>query len=183
MPGYFLQGRAVKPAAPGKHGSERRAWWPTVAVRATIRCVEREDPTLERLEDQIGWYDRKSVENQRLFKLLKAVQLVAAAAVPVVAILEVHAAVLAGLGAAVVVVEGFLQLGQYQQNWAAYRSTCESLKHEKYLFLGEAGPYAGAASPRALLADRIEGLISQEHAKWVSAREEAATSLQRSPTT
>ena len=86
----------------------------------------------------------------------------------------VHAGVLAAQGAAIVMVEGFLQLNQYQQNWSAYRSTAESLKHEKYLFLGEAGPYDGAERPRTLLADRIEGLISQEHAKWVSAREESA---------
>jgi len=27
-----------------------------------------EDPTWERLEDQISWYDRKSGENQRRYK-------------------------------------------------------------------------------------------------------------------
>ncbi|HSL64176.1 MAG TPA: hypothetical protein VK874_05905 [Gaiellaceae bacterium] len=30
-----------------------------------------------------------------------------------------------------------------------------------------ARPYAGAEDGRPVLADRIEGLISQEHAKWV----------------
>ena len=137
------------------------------------------DPTLERLEDQIAWYDRKSSDNQRCFKLVKAVQLIAAAAIPVFAILDLHTAVVAGLGASVVLLEGFAQLGQYQQNWTAYRSTCEALKHEKYLFLAEAGPYAGSPAPRALLADRIEGLISQEHAKWVSAREESSAARDR----
>jgi hypothetical protein len=33
------------------------------------------DVTLERLEDQIGWYDRKSAQNQRWFKTFKALQL------------------------------------------------------------------------------------------------------------
>lgn len=138
------------------------------------RRVDPNDPTFARLEDQIRWYDAKSGENQRWFKAVKAVQLLAAATIPVVATLDLHAAVPAGLGAAIVVLEGFLQLNQYQQNWISYRSTCEALKHEKFLFLGGAGPYAGAADGRALLADRIEGLISQEHAKWVSAREESA---------
>ena len=135
------------------------------------------DPTLERLEDQIRWYDRKSAENQRRFKVLKALQLLAAAAIPVVATLELRAAIPAALGGAVVVLEGFLQLNQYQQNWISYRSTCEALKHEKFLFLAAAGPYAGAEDGRVLLADRIEGLISQEHAKWVSAREESARAI------
>ncbi|HXJ67216.1 MAG TPA: DUF4231 domain-containing protein [Actinomycetota bacterium] len=133
-----------------------------------------DDVTLERLEDQIRWYDKKSSDNQRRFKLLKALQLLAAAAIPVVATIDLHAAVAATLGGLVVVVEGFVQLNQYQQNWTSYRSTCEALKHEKYLFLAHAGPYAGATDGGVpLLADRIEGLISQEHAKWVSAREES----------
>jgi hypothetical protein len=140
--------------------------------------VDAGDPTLERLEDQIRWYDERSRAGQRNFKLLKGIQLLAAATIPAVATLDLHAAVPASLGAAIVVVEGFLQLNQYQQNWITYRSTCEALKHEKYLFLGHAGPYAGVQDPRALLADRIEGLISQEHAKWISAREDSA----RAPT-
>ena len=131
------------------------------------------DPTIERLEDQIGWYERRSATNQQRFKLVKAVQLIAAAAIPVVATLDAHRSIPAALGALIVVLEGLQQLNQYQQNWSAYRSTCEALKHEKYLFLAGAGPYAGSDDGRALLADRIEGLISQEHAKWVSAREES----------
>jgi Protein of unknown function (DUF4231) len=132
------------------------------------------DPTFDRLEQQIAWYDRRSRTNQRLFKLVKGVQLIAAAAIPVVATLDAHPAIPAALGALIVVLEGVQQLNQYQQNWSAYRSTCEALKHEKYLFLAHAGPYAGSEDGRPLLADRIEGLISQEHAKWVSAREDSS---------
>ena len=103
------------------------------------------DVTLERLDDQIRWYDRKSRHNQRWFKIVKVVQLTAAAAVPVVVAIGVRAAVPAALGASVVVLEGLQQLNQYQQNWTTYRSTAEALKHEKYLFLALAGPYAGAS--------------------------------------
>ncbi len=100
--------------------------------------------------------------------------MLAAATITVVATIGVNAAVPAALGAVIVALEGFMQLNQYQQNWITFRSTCEALKHEKFLFLGRAGPYAGAEDPLPLLADRIEGLISQEHAKWVSTREESA---------
>ncbi len=139
--------------------------------------LEDADPTFQRLEDQIAWYSTKSTKNARYFKVVKAAQLLAAATIPVVATFHVHAAVSAGLGALIVVLEGFQQLNQYQQNWSAYRSTAEALKHEKYLYLAGAGPYARSANAHAVLADRIEGLISQEHAKWVSAREEAAHAL------
>jgi len=82
------------------------------------------------------------------------------------------------LGLLVLIIEAVQQLNQDQQNWISYRSTCEALKHEKYLYLAAAGPYGNAENREkrtALLADRIEGLISQEHAKWVSAQEQALT--------
>jgi hypothetical protein len=145
----------------------------TAAIAADGSTPIGDDPTAERLKDQISWYDRKSGENQRRFKLLKGVQLVAAAAIPVAATLGADPAVAAILGATIVVVEGVQQLNQYQQNWTVYRSNAEALKHEQFLFLAHAGPYAGAKDSHALLADRIEGLISQEHAKWVSARVES----------
>ena len=82
------------------------------------------------------------------------------------------------LGGVVLVLEGIQHLNQYQQNWAAYRSTAEALKHEKYLYVARAAHYAVPHAHR-LLAERIEGLVSQEHAKWVSAREEAAHARER----
>jgi hypothetical protein len=60
---------------------------------------------------------------------------------------------------------------QYQQNWITYRSTCERLRHEKFLFAAGAGPYT-VARAEALLAERVESLVSQEHAAWVSQRED-----------
>jgi uncharacterized protein DUF4231 len=129
--------------------------------------------TFARLEDQIAWYDMKSGVAQRWYKRVKAAQLICAAAVPVVATLDLSPVFVGALGAAVVVLEGISQLNQYAVTWQSYRATAEALKHEKYLYLAHAGPYAGTKDGTPLLADRIEGLISQEHAKWVSAREEA----------
>jgi hypothetical protein len=135
-------------------------------------------PTLDRLDGQIAWYDQKSQSAQNMFKGLKMVQIVCAGIVPLVSIFPVQehlvGPITAVLGLAILIVEGLQQLNQYQNTWITYRSTCESLKHEKYLYLGKAGPYAAAADPLPLLADRIEGLISQEHAKWVSVQEQAA---------
>jgi hypothetical protein len=113
------------------------------------------------------------VSDQRWFRTLKGMQLVAAAAIPVVATLDAPAVVTGTLGAAIVVIEGFQQLNQHQQNWVSYRSTAEALKHEKYLYQAGAGPYEQARSPAVLLANRVEGLISQEHAIWLEAREQA----------
>src|SRR4051794_4861571 len=130
-------------------------------------------PAWERLESQIAWYDRKSGQNQRWFKRLKVMQIVTAAAIPVAAGASAPAWLVGGAGALIVVLEGLQQLQQYQQNWTTYRSTCERLKHEKYLFAARAGPYARVEDPEARLAERVEGLVSQEHAAWASHREEA----------
>ena len=130
------------------------------------------DVTLERLDDQILWYDGKSRSSQTTFKLLKIVTIVAAALIPLLVPLRNHSLIAAVLGSLIVIVEGAQQLGQYHANWIAYRSTCEALKHEKYLFLANAGPYAAAISPHTLLAERIESLVSQEHAKWASTQEQ-----------
>jgi Protein of unknown function (DUF4231) len=136
-------------------------------------------PVWERLEDQIDWYDRKSQKNQRRFKQLKVCQIVVAAVIPVLAAVpDAPVWLLGGLGAFIVVLEGLQQLQQYQQNWTSYRTTCERLNNEKFLFIARAGSYAVAPKPEALLAERVEGVISKEHAGWVSHRHEAASRME-----
>jgi hypothetical protein len=131
------------------------------------------DPTLQRLDEQIAWYDQKSIYNQRAFIVFKTILLLAAAAIPVLgAIASVPRMVLGIVGAGVVFIEAFQQLNHYHENWILYRGTCETLKHEKYLFLASASIYETAVNPRKLLAERIEGLVSQENAKWVSVQQQ-----------
>jgi hypothetical protein len=129
-------------------------------------------PARERLEEQIGWYDGKSQSDQRVYKAMKICQIVTAAAIPFAASISAPVWVAGGGGALIVVIEGVQQLMQYQQNWITYRATCERLKHEKFLFLAGAGPYANAEDREVLLAERVEGLVSQEHAAWAANREE-----------
>jgi hypothetical protein len=129
-------------------------------------------PAWERLESQIAWYDKKSNQNQRWFKRLKILQIVLAAAIPVAAAFSIDPEAMGAAGALIVILEGLQQLQQYQQKWTTYRSTCERLKHDKYLYLAHAGPYTKAPRPEALLAERVEGLVSQEHAAWVSQQQE-----------
>jgi hypothetical protein len=139
------------------------------------------DATMERLDDQIDWYDRRSTRNQNYYKSLKLAVIVIAALIPLLSAspqipftqFEVPRFVLGALGAAIAVIEGVQQLNQYQANWISYRSTCEALKHEKYLYLAKAGPYAAASDTHALLAERVESLVSQEHAKWASTQTSA----------
>jgi hypothetical protein len=141
------------------------------------------NPTMDRLEDQISWYDKKSRANQTWYKFLKAVTMISAVFVPVLSVPDWGRTYSAALGIIIVLSEGFQQLNQFQANWIGYRSTCEALKHEKYLYLGQAGPYGATDKPVSVLAERVEGLVSQENAKWVSAQYESGKKSSQATTT
>ena len=96
-----------------------------------------DDPTMLRLDDQIEWYSKRSNSNQRAFKVLKSVVIAAAALIPLLAALPVPPWIMGALGVVIALTEGIQRLNQYQANWISYRSTCETLKHEKYLYLGK----------------------------------------------
>jgi ABC-type multidrug transport system fused ATPase/permease subunit len=136
------------------------------------------DPIFQRLEDQITWYSSKSRSAQRIFKRIKIVEIIAAALIPFLSGLsfgtKFYIPMITGfLGMLITILEGILHLNQYQQNWTNYRSTAESLKHEKFVYIAKAGPYAAVADPHALLAERIESLVSQEHAQWASVQQQS----------
>jgi type II secretory pathway pseudopilin PulG len=131
--------------------------------------MERDKYLKERVDDQISWYDAKSSGAQRRFKQLRSAEIICAALVPFLAGFTARSttiAVVVGLlGAIIVVLAAFQSLGQYQESWLDYRMTCEALKHEKYLFLTRAEPYA-ADDAFPLLVERIENLITKENSTW-----------------
>jgi hypothetical protein len=81
--------------------------------------------------------------------------------------------VAAALAGVVLVLEAAQQLNQWQSNWITYRSTCEALRHEKYSYLGRSGVYDNLKNQDAkkTLVERVEALVSTEHAKWISRQE------------
>ena len=101
---------------------------------------------------------------------MKGVTIASAAAIPVLTTAGIPDGkyIAAGLGVLIAIVEGLQQLNQYSSNWISYRATSELLKHEKYLYLAKAGPYLTAQNTQAMLAERIETLISQEGSKWLT---------------
>ncbi len=123
-----------------------------------------------RLENQLTWYEQRSRHHQLWYQCLKVAQIVVAAAIPASVAAGAGAAVAGALGAVIVVLEGLQQLFQFQQNWIGYRGTAEALKHEKFLYLASAGPYAGNDQPDATLAERVEGLVGQETMAWAEAQ-------------
>lgn len=134
--------------------------------------MSQSDVVTERLDDQLNWYDRKASYNERMFKRLRIATIVTSSSIPLCAAFVKYTVITGGLGALIALFEGLQQLNQYHQNWITYRSTAEALKHEKFLFLGMAGAYATSENPRTLLAEKVEGLVSQEHSKWTAVTEQ-----------
>lgn len=138
----------------------------------------RNHPAWLRLENQRNWYSKKSALNQKWYKGFKLAQIVLAASIPIIALIDTSYTkfIVAMIGALITILEGIQQLYQFHTLWTEYRSTAEHLKHEKYLFLSLGGPYRGLNQDEALplLAERIEDHISKEHAKWIDMSIKAA---------
>mgnify|MGYP003625419324 CR=1 FL=1 len=131
--------------------------------------MNEDEYILSRVDDQIDWYDRKSQNAQCWFKWLRGAEIVAAAAIPLIAGFATEpfplTLVVGVLGTSIAVISATISLNQFQENWTEYRTTCESLKHEKFLFLTKADPYHEIDSFRRFV-QRVESLISKENSAW-----------------
>lgn len=127
----------------------------------------------ERLQDQIDWYDTKSMDNQQTFKRIRKAEIFAAALVPFtsglaasVQAISLASSIITGLlGVIITVMASILALGQHQEHWIEYRTTCESLKKEKFMFQSGVEPYDGDDAFQ-LLVQRVEMLVSKENTNW-----------------
>jgi len=135
-----------------------------------LQKMSEEEYVSERLEGQIKWYDMKSRFNKRWFVGLKSVELVIATSIPfVVGFISremMWLKFVAGfLGLLVAVVSGIQSVFKFHENWIQYRTTAETLKHEKFLYLTKVRPYDGKDAFNRLV-ERVESLISKEHSRW-----------------
>lgn len=135
----------------------------------------RQHPAWRRLQDQLSWYDRRSRQNQRRFRVIRIVQIILATAIPIISLAPFPGDdswtqwTTAACGAIIAIAESIQHLYQHAALWIEYRSTAEYLKHEKYLFLSNAGPYRDLQREQSLtlLAERVEQHVSTEHAHWI----------------
>ncbi len=134
--------------------------------------MNAEEYIQQRLDDQIDWYDGKSQGNQKWHKRLRLVEFVAAALIPFLAghVDEAGAwlpLTIGGLGVLVAVIAAVLALYQFEKHWIEYRTTCESLRKEKYLFLTRTEPYnEDETESFHLLVQRAETFVSSENTNW-----------------
>ncbi|TNF50503.1 MAG: DUF4231 domain-containing protein [Bacteroidetes bacterium] len=123
-----------------------------------------------RIDDQIMWYSTKATQNKRYNHWSKAAIIVFSASIPLIAGIEFSPSfknILIGvLGALIAIVSGLSGLLKFQEKWTEYRTTSETLKHEKILFQTKTGPYSEEGEPFKMLVTRTENLVSKEHSAW-----------------
>ena len=122
-----------------------------------------------RVDTQINWMEEKSKYNQQQYKLLKATELIAAAAIPFLAGFhrenDLFPIITGILGVLIVAMNGLQQLYKYHENWLNYRGTIEELTREKFLFESATEPYN---DPEAFhrFVQNIEAVLTNENRKW-----------------
>jgi hypothetical protein len=130
----------------------------------------RELATLDRLDWSIKWHTLANRQAQRWYTVIKVVEILAAASIPVLAATGGNSFAtkgsIAGLGALVVVLEGIQQLKKYAQNALLWGQGKEALKREYYLYEARAGLYGNVDDPDKVLANRIEQIIGREVTQW-----------------
>lgn len=132
--------------------------------------MDAEEYIKSRLDDEIGWYDRKSGYSKLMHHGTRGVEIVCAAIIPFLAGFAkepntYNALAIGVLGILVAAAAGFSSLLKFQENWIKYRTTAESLKKEKMFFQTKVEPY-DVENPFRLLVQRVEALVSQENTNW-----------------
>lgn len=138
--------------------------WPPEGADDPDPCV-----TVRRLNWSIQWHTFANRQAMRWYGGLKAIQISAAAAIPVLVAVGGSGSVtkgwIAGLGALIVVLEGIQQLKKYAQNGLLWAQGKEALKREYYLYQAQVNPY-NQTNRQQVLASRIEQIVGQEVTKW-----------------
>ena len=138
----------------------------------------------DRVEDQINWYNTKSNLNQRWFKSLRIIEIVSAAIIPFIAgfieSIPYGTVIIGILGIVIAVCASLSALNNYQGNWIIYRTTCETLRHEKFLFMTTTKPYHFDDAFDQFVT-RIENLISKENTQWARTAKEKSHNKSSKP--
>jgi hypothetical protein len=131
--------------------------------------INQEDYLKNRLDDQISWYSKKSASNQKLYKRLQMITIITAASIPFLSgyteFHELVKIVIGLIGVIIASITAILSLNKYQENWLNYRTTAESLKHQKYLYITGTDPYH-EENAFNVLVQQVETLISKENSNW-----------------
>src|SRR5215471_11633449 len=160
---------------PGPAGRRLWTWWMLGSQLVRLDDWPRDhhlpdpSPTIDRLNWSVHWHTLASRQAMRWYNSLKAIQLSAAATIPVLTATGTNSPgikwSIAALGAVIVILEGIQQLKKYGQNGLLWAQGKEALKREYYLYQAQVPPYDKSGRLQSL-AMRIEQIIGKEVTGW-----------------
>lgn len=138
---------------------------------------------MNRLGDQITWYDKKSGYFKRKWESARRWVIILSAAIPFLVgmigmplsggqanptfdlILKV---IVGASGVTIAILEGLNSLYKSQEHYIDYRMTTAKLRQEFSFFMGRSGPYTGLSNDGAfsLLVSQSEDIMAKENSKW-----------------
>lgn len=130
--------------------------------------MNEEEYLEKRVENQIKWYDKKSLFNQRQYKLFSKLQIILSASIPILVYLNDMGSMdifISVVGASITIATSVMSICKYFENWINYRTATENLKNEKYSFLTKTGVYF-KEDRFNVFVQNVENLISTEHSTW-----------------
>lgn len=124
----------------------------------------------ERVDNQIQWYDQKSVKAQKYYKRYQVVEIVLAALIPLLvgyAEFPLVPFIIGVFGVMIAVIESVTKLYKFHENWIEYRTTAELLRFQKHLYLTNCAPYNEKEETiDNLFVKNVESIISSENNQW-----------------
>ena len=144
----------------------------------------------DRVDDQIKYFDRSAVKNQRIYRLLRivAISCNVLTALAIALTFAVHANYKAQVGVAALVltmivlltyqIEEFFNFGA---KWQKFRIVGELIKSEKYLYLNGAGVYTSAdmEQRKRIFVKRVEDIFRSTDMSYFSLTVEPTKGLER----
>lgn len=124
----------------------------------------------KRYYDQMNYYDKASLKNQKRYKNFQWILIILSAITPVLAALphrfEFQYSVVT-ISAIVAILTTGLKTFLFQELWVSYRSTVEQLKPEINYYNFNVGPYGKPGiNKETLFVSRIESILNKEHDTW-----------------
>lgn len=124
-----------------------------------------------RVDNQIEWYDKKSISCQKKYKIAQVIKIILATLIPLLSSYSknnwVIAIIIGIFGAGIAIAESLSKLNKWHENWIEYRATCELLLYQKYLYITKSSPYDSRLDNiDNIFIHNIENIISSENNKW-----------------
>lgn len=138
----------------------------------------------DRLDDQIKYYDLKSIEYKKKHENISLATIIISALIALVpafidilhnckGIITFLSALLA---ATITVLQAIDKLKKYNDLFYQFRMTCEKLKQEKELYLYQSGEYkrTDEMTNEQLFVERCESIMATENGTWAQLNEKKA---------